>query len=152
VTDEVITSTLKSDPEKMLEVYEAKLITGSKLAGAIGSNLHAANVIAALYLATGQDAAHVVEGSMCDTTFERMENSVRISVRLPAILVGTIGGGTGLPAQRQCLDLLSKPTTPLSRAQQIAESIGGAVLAGEVSLLAAQAAQKLASSHKKMAR
>jgi hydroxymethylglutaryl-CoA reductase (NADPH) len=153
LNDDVITSVLKSKPEAMLEVYEAKLKTGSKLAGAIGSNLHAANVIAALYLATGQDAAHTIEGSLTDTTFERISDTEsKVTVRLPAVLVGTVGGGTALPAQSQCLDLLLKPTTSLSRVQQLAESIGAAVLAGEVSLLAAQAAHQLASSHKKLAR
>jgi hydroxymethylglutaryl-CoA reductase (NADPH) len=149
----ICSDVLKTTPEEMMKVYEAKLKRGSKIAGAIGTNLHAANIIAALYIATGQDAAHVTEGSLADTSCRLLSSrELEIEVRLPAILVGTIGGGTALPAQHQCLDLLLKPTTSLSRVQQLAESIGGAVLAGEVSLLAAQAAQKLASSHKKLAR
>ncbi|MCA9370568.1 MAG: 3-hydroxy-3-methylglutaryl-CoA reductase, partial [Candidatus Peregrinibacteria bacterium] len=154
LTSETCTEILKTTPEAMLEVAEAKLKRGSKIAGAIGSNLHAANIIAALYLATGQDAAHTVEGSLADTTVEQITNhELQITTRLPALLCGVRGGGTELPAQHQCLALLLKPNTSnLKPAQQLAESIGAAVLAGEISLLAAQAAQKLASSHKKMAR
>ena len=148
----IIKEVLKVEPQKLLDVYEAKLKRGSKIAGAIGSNLHAANTIAALYLSTGQDAAHTVEGSMTDTTVTEEAHGISVRVRIPALLIGIRGGGTELPAQRQCLELLMKPNTNLKPAQQLAESIGAAVLAGEVSLLAAQAAQKLASSHKKLAR
>ncbi len=148
----VIADVLKTTPEKMLAVADAKLRVGSRIAGAICSNLHAANMIAALYLATGQDAAHVVEGSLADTTVTRQGDGIAITVRLPAVIVGVRGGGTALPAQKQCLDLLLAPETKLRRKQQLAESIGAAVLAGEVSVLAAQASQTLASAHRKLAR
>jgi len=180
VPSSVIAEVLKTTPEKLLAVADAKLRVGSKIAGAIGSNLHAANVIAALYLATGQDAAHVVEGSLADTTVEAdfglresdlgkqttrgpkssvrgpLPSRIRITTRLPALLVGVRGGGTALPAQNQCLSLILKPQRGMLPAlrptQQLAETIGAAVLAGELSLLAAQATQTLASSHKKLAR
>lgn len=152
LSTKVIQEILKTTPEAMIKVANAKLKDGSLIAGALGSNLHAANIIAALYLATGQDAAHIVEGSLADTTVSETKDGLHISVRLPALLVGVRGGGTSLPAQKQCLDLLMKPQTSLRPTQQLAESIGAAVLAGEVSLLAAQAAHVLASSHKKMAR
>jgi len=148
----VVKEFLKVEPEKLLEVGEAKLKRGSEIAGAIGSNLHAANIIAALYMATGQDAAHVVEGSLADTTVTNDAHGISVRVRIPAILAGVRGGGTALPAQSQCLNLLMKPDTKLRPRQQLAESIGAAVLAGEISLLAAQAAQQLASSHEKLAR
>lgn len=152
---ETITDILKSTPEAMLAVADAKLKAGSSLAGAIGANLHVANIIAALYLATGQDAAHVVEGSLADTTVEllsKQSNSLKISVRLPAILVGVRGGGTTLPAQSQCLNLLLKNRGGLALKKQLAESIAAAVLAGEISVLAAQANHDLAKAHKTLAR
>lgn len=149
---EIIRSVLKVDPDKLLEVAEAKLTRGSEIAGAIGTNLHVANIVAALYLSTGQDAAHVVEGSLADTTVSKEAHGISVRVRLPAVLVGVRGGGTALPAQAQCLQMILKPKTTLRPRQQLAESIGAAVLAGEVSLLAAQAAGQLASSHKKLAR
>lgn len=167
IPSSIITDILKTTPEALLAVAEAKLNTGSRLAGAIGANMHAANIIAALYLATGQDAAHVVEGSLADTTVEKNEDGIRMTVRLPALLVGVRGGGTGLPAQNQCLNLLLGINHPsaalrarkpianshkLSPKQQLAESIGAAVIAGELSLLAAQASQSLAKAHRKLAR
>ncbi|MBU2213510.1 3-hydroxy-3-methylglutaryl-CoA reductase [Patescibacteria group bacterium] len=158
---QVIEEVLKTTPEKLLRTAHAKLDIGSRVAGAIGSNLQAANVIAALYLATGQDAAHVVEGSLADTTVTcasscptrvlrvdmRKDAHVTISVRCPAILVGIRGGGTGLPAQSQCLELLQNPSP-----KEFAEIIAAAVLAGEISLLAAQTTHTLAKSHTLLAR
>lgn len=152
LTEATLASVLKTNTEDMLRVADAKLGAGSKLAGAIGANLHAANMVAALYLATGQDAAHVAEGSLADTTVKREGEHLSIAVRLPAVLVGVRGGGTALPAQAQCLQMLFKEATSLHPCRQLAESIGGAVLAGELSLLAAQAGQALAKAHKKHAR
>ena len=148
----VIKDILRVEPEKLFEVFEAKLKRGSQIAGAIGANLHVANTLAAIYLATGQDPAHVVEGVLADTSVSKEAHGISVRVRIPALLVGVRGGGTTLPAQSQCLDLLMKPDTSLRPTQQLAESIGAAVVAGEISLLAAQAAQQLASSHKKLAR
>ncbi|MFH1348031.1 MAG: hypothetical protein ABIH58_00165 [Patescibacteria group bacterium] len=159
LSEEVIKDVLHTTPYSLLTTAQAKLESGSKVAESIGSNLQAANIIAALYLATGQDAAHVVEGSMADTTITDVAEDrylpLRISVRCPAILVGVRGGGTQLPAQSQCLQLLTKPINQLTNQPinlHLAEIIGAAVLAGEISLLAAQATHTLAKSHKSLAR
>jgi len=160
LSEDVIRDVLKSDPESLIKTAEAKLSVGSKLAGAIGSNLHAANVIAAIYLATGQDAAHTVEGSLADTTVQpstinhQPSTGLHFEVRCPAILVGVRGGGTSLPAQKQCLDLLLSrcPMSDVRRPNKLAESIGAAILAGEISLLAAQATHSLAKAHQNLAR
>ncbi len=152
LSKETIADILKTTPEAMKQVADAKLTHGSLLAGALGSNLHAANIIAALYLATGQDIAHTVEGSLTDTTVEETSSGLKISVRVPALLVGVRGGGTTLPAQSQCLELLLKNKSGLHMKQQLSESIAAAVLAGEVSLLAAQAGHELAKAHEKLAR
>jgi hydroxymethylglutaryl-CoA reductase (NADPH) len=168
-----VEAALRSTPEAMHAVAEAKLRDGSALAGAIGENLHAANVVAALFLATGQDAGHVVEGSLTDTTVTLQGEDLRIAVRCPALLLGIRGGGTTLPAQSQCLSLLlgrtarqsrrtknpfdrlragQEPRTPLHPCQRLAEIVAAVVLAGETSLLAAQASHTLASSHARLAR
>ena len=185
LTPEIIASVLKSTPEAMLEVAKTKLEIGSSIAGAIGSNLHAANIIAALYLATGQDAAHVVEGSMADTTvsplFLRKGRGARgeghpqdplsqpsppaggegicIRTRIPALMIGIRGGGTTLPAQAQCLKMLlgrrpnlQSPISNLHPSGQLAEAIAAAVLAGELSLLAAQASHELTRAHQDLSR
>jgi hydroxymethylglutaryl-CoA reductase (NADPH) len=152
LTPDILKDILKVTPETLLAVAQAKLTAGSFVAGALGKNLHAANIVAALYLATGQDIAHTVEGSLTDTTVKSTPEGISISVRLPAILVGIRGGGTTLPAQKQCLSLLLKPKTVLHPCQQLAETIAAAVLAGEISLLAAQASHTLAKSHEKVGR
>ncbi len=148
----VIADVLKSTPEAMMAVANAKLKAGSEIAGALGKNLHVANIVAALYLATGQDIAHTVEGSLADTEVEQTATGLRIQVRLPALIVGTHGGGTALPGQSTCREILLKPKSGLRPKQQLAESIAAAVLAGEVSLLAAQAEHQLASAHGTLAR
>ena len=102
----VIREVLKSSADALLKTARAKLDIGSDIAGALGKNLHVANTVAALYLATGQDAAHVVEGSLADTSVTRDGDGVRIKVKLPALLVGVRGGGTNLPAQKQCFDFV----------------------------------------------
>lgn len=148
----VITDILKTTPEKLLDVATAKLEVGSRLAGALGKNLHAANIIAALYLATGQDAAHVVEGSLTDTVVTQEGYGIKITTRIPAIMIGIRGGGTSLPAQTQALRILLAQATTLAPRQLLAEIIGSAVLAGELSLLAAQASGTLAKAHKTLGR
>jgi hydroxymethylglutaryl-CoA reductase (NADPH) len=105
-----------------------------------------------MYLATGQDAGHIVEGSLADTRAEPWGDGIRLEIRIPAILVGVHGGGTELPAQAQCRALLLKNKTGLPAKKQLAESIAAAVLAGEISLLAAQANHDLAKAHQKLAR
>ncbi len=152
LSNATINDVLKSTPEKMLAVADAKLKAGSALAGAIGSNLHAGNIVAALYLATGQDAAHITEGALADTDVEKAGDGLKVSVRLPAIIAGVRGGGTGLPGQNQLLNLLLKSKSGLPGKKQLAESIAAAVLAGEISLLAAQAEHQLAEAHQELGR
>jgi len=152
LTEETIRTVLKSEPDALVKTARAKLEIGSEVAGALGKNLHVANIVAALYLATGQDAAHVVEGSLADTSVTRDGDGVRFCVELSAILVGVRGGGTNLPAQKQCLDLVLHEKTKLRPSTQLAETIAGAVLAGEISLLAALSANALAQAHRALGR
>lgn len=152
ISAEILKNILKTDAEQLARVAHAKLHIGSRIAGALGANLHAANIIAALYLSLGQDAAHVVEGSLADTTVTKKRDAIQIVTKIPALLVGVRGGGTDLPAQQQCLGLLLKEKTSLHPSKQLAESIGAAVLAGELSLLAAQATHTLAKAHTKLGR
>lgn len=152
ISKETIAEVLKSTPEAMRLTADAKLVAGSTLAQALGKNLHVANIVSALFVATGQDPAHTVEGSLADTTVEETPSGLKVSVRLPAIIVGVRGGGTNLPAQAECLNLLLKNKAGLPGKQQLAESVAAAALAGEISLLAAQSSHDLAKAHKKLAR
>lgn len=94
--------------EDVAEVNNRKNLLGSALAHSYGFNAHFANIIAAIFIATGQDAAQAVESSMGITWMEPpLDNGdLYVSVTLPSLEVGTVGGGTGLPTQREMLQML----------------------------------------------
>lgn len=145
---ETIQDVLKTTAEKIFDVWLGKCMLGSAMAGSLGFNCHFANIVAAMYLATGQDAAHVVEGSQGITTTKVVNNGdLYISVYLPAIMVGTVGGGTKLKTQTEARNILG-----VKSAMELAEVIAASVLAGELSLLASLSAHTLASSHQKLGR
>lgn len=153
---EVVESILKSTAEELLEVQYRKNLIGSIAAGAMGNNSHTANVLAALFVATGQDLAHVVEGSMAVVTIEQRDaGAVLFSVMIPALPVGVVGGGTGLATQAEGLALLGVEVDPLrpgAAAMQFAEIAGATVLAGEISLMSALASGDLARAHERLGR
>lgn len=152
IEDRVLKKTLKTDTDSLVEVFLRKIFTGSALAGSMGFNAHYANVAAALFLATGQDMAHVVEASLGITTVEKEKNGVYLSVYLPSLVLGTVGGGTGLPSQNSCLQILGLGRKKAGEAKKLAEITAGAILAGEISLLAALANSDLARAHQKFGR
>jgi len=127
---------------------------GSAMSGSLGFNAQYANIIAAMFLATGQDLGHIGEASMGITTAEVVdEHDLYLSVVLPDLMVGTVGGGTGLATQKEALGLLGVwGGSDGVNAQRLAEIIAAGVLAGEVSLLSALAQGTLAKAHQKLAR
>ena len=145
----------KTDAVSLLDVHIRKNLAGSARAHSLGFNAHAANIVCAMFIALGQDPAHVVEGSLCITTIEPTDDGVYAAITLPALPVGTIGGGTRVATQQDCLSLLGVSGTgdvPGDHAKKLAEIIAAGVLAGELSLLGAQAAQHLARAHQKLGR
>ncbi|MCZ7380201.1 MAG: hydroxymethylglutaryl-CoA reductase (NADPH) [Candidatus Methanoperedens sp.] len=152
---EVITAKLKTTPERMAEVNYRKNLIGSARAGSLGFNAHAANIAAALFIACGQDAAHVVEASNAMTTMEITEEGLYCSVTLPSLPVGTVGGGTRIGTQQECLNMLGVAGAgepPGANAKKFAEIAAAAVLAGEISLIAALASRHLAKAHAELGR
>jgi len=157
IPESVVQSVLKSSVKEMIETNQQKNHIGSAMAGSIGGfNAHAANLVTAVYLATGQDPAQNVESSNCITILEYAEDgkSLHVSVTMPSVEVGTVGGGTSLPAQAGCLDICGVRGAARGEGQsagdnsrQLALIVGGAVLAGELSLIAALAANHLVRSH-----
>ncbi len=143
---------LKASAESIADVSYRKNILGSAAAGSYGFNAHFANVIAAFYLATGQDLGHVVEGSMGFTEMATEGKGLKASVTLPCVQVGTVGGGTGLGTQKECLDILGvsgSASNPGENADKLSEIVACAVLAGEISLTAALATGQLVKAHMK---
>lgn len=157
IPDKVVKNVLKSSVHDMIETNKQKNHIGSAMAGSIGGfNAHASNIVTAVFLATGQDPAQNVESSNCITILEYAEDgkSLYISVTMPSIEVGTVGGGTHLPAQAACLDICNvrgasrgPHSQPGDNSRKLAQIVGAAVLAGELSLIAALAANHLVRSH-----
>ena len=147
---------LKTTARDLVEVQYRKNLLGSIAAGSLGFNAHYANVLAAVFIATGQDPAHVVEGSMGITCIEpRGPESVFASVFMPDVPLGAVGGGTALDTQREALAVLGVSPDPERRGDavmRLAEILGAVVLAGELSLMAAFTSNDLAGAHEKLGR
>jgi len=155
LSHDLISQVFKTDAPTLFDVNYRKNLVGSIRAGAMGFNAHAANVVAAMFIACGQDAAHAIDGSTCLTTVDPTPTGVYVAVTLPSLPVGTVGGGTGVDTQQECLKLLGVAgggTPPGTNAKKLAEIIACGVLAGELSLLGALAAQHLAQAHQKLGR
>lgn len=157
LAEDVLKTTLKTTAKKAYETWLAKCMIGSAMSGSMGFNAQYANVIAAMFIATGQDPAHVVEGTLGITTAEVMGEDLYVSVYLPDLMVGTVGGGTSLATQKEALSLLGVAGgTPAGEkgknSQRFAEIVGAAVLAGEISLLASLEEGTLAKAHETLAR
>ncbi len=111
--------------------------------------MQAANMVAAMFLATGQDAAHVVEAAQVETILEIQNKNLYAAAVVPNVNVGVVGGGTYLPAFKQARQLiLNKELSP----SELAGAVGIAVLAGELSGLAALSSHTLAQAHCQLAR
>ncbi|KAK2429588.1 3-hydroxy-3-methylglutaryl-coenzyme A reductase [Trifolium repens] len=156
IKEEVVKKVLKTSVESLVELNMLKNLTGSAMAGALGGfNAHASNIVSAIYLATGQDPAQNVESSHCMTMMEAVNDGkdLHISVTMPSIEVGTVGGGTQLASQSACLNLLgvkgASKETPGANSRQLATIVAASVLAGELSLMSAIAAGQLVKSHMK---
>ncbi|KAJ6809453.1 3-hydroxy-3-methylglutaryl-coenzyme A reductase 3-like [Iris pallida] len=156
VKEEVVKKVLKTNVASLVELNMIKNLAGSAVAGALGGfNAHASNIVSAIFIATGQDPAQNVESSHCITMMEAVNDGkdLHISVTMPSIEVGTVGGGTQLASQSACLDLLgvkgASLETPGANARLLATIVAGAVLAGELSLMSALAAGQLVKSHMK---
>uniref|UniRef100_A0A8C0E9I5 3-hydroxy-3-methylglutaryl-coenzyme A reductase n=1 Tax=Bubo bubo TaxID=30461 RepID=A0A8C0E9I5_BUBBB len=151
----VVREVLKTTTEDIVEVNINKNLVGSAMAGSIGGyNAHAANIVTAIYIACGQDAAQNVGSSNCITLMERTgftNEDLYISCTMPSIEIGTVGGGTNLLPQQACLQMLgvqgASQDNPGENARQLAKIVCATVMAGELSLMAALAAGHLVRSH-----
>ena len=154
--EEVLRETLKTRADLLIDVQYRKNLLGSIAAGSTGFNAHYANVLAAFFIACGQDLAHVVEGSMGVTCIEaREDGAVYMSIYLPAIPIGAVGGGTTLDTQAEALAMMGievDRSRPGAAAQRLAEILGATVLAGELSLMAAFTSNDLARAHERLGR
>ena len=150
IPEDVVNKKLKTTAEAIEEVNVAKNLIGSAISGSLSYNAHYANMVAAIFLATGQDAAHVVEGSLGITTAEARDGDLYFSVNLPDLPVATVGGGTSLEVANEGLNILGVAGS--GKAHEFAEIVASTVLAGELSLVGALAAGHLARAHQELGR
>jgi len=141
---------LHTTPAEMVRYFRMAVVACS-MAGTLGSQGQFANGLAGLYLACGQDVACVAESAIGHTCFEVLPSGdLYCSVSLPGLMVATVGGGTGLPSQKACLDILGLHGP--GKAQALAEVAGGLCLAGEISIVGAICAGEFTRAHQHMAR
>jgi hydroxymethylglutaryl-CoA reductase (NADPH) len=150
VKRDVLIQHMRVEPESLTYHYGIANV-GSILSGANNNGLHSANAITAMFIATGQDVANVSESSAGIIYAELTpEKDLYISMTIPSLIVATYGGGTGLPTQRECLEILG--CTGQGTVNKLAEIITATVLAGELSLAAAISSLDWVSSHEKYGR
>lgn len=145
-----VAACLHTSPHEMARYYRMAAVACS-MAGTFGTQGHFANGLAGLYLACGQDVACVAESAIGHTRFEVLPGGdLYCSVTLPGVMVATVGGGTGLPSQKACLDILrfSGP----GKAPALAEVAAALCLAGEISIVGAICAGEFTRAHQQMAR
>ncbi len=136
---------LQVEPEQLARHARVGEV-GARLAGTNNNGLHSVNGLAALFIATGQDVACLAESSAAITFSEiTSEGDLYGSITLPSLIVGTVGGGTGLPTQRECLELMDCYGD--GKVDKLAEIMAGVVIAGELSLAAAISSLDWVSSH-----
>ncbi len=150
VKKEVLKSIMKVDTRTLAKAT-VMANTGAMLAGAAYNGPHSANGIASIFAATGQDEANVVESHAGLLSTELLDNDdFYMSVTLPSLICATYGGGTGLPTQRECLEIMGCYGT--GKANKFAEIVAATVLAGDISLASAVIAGDWVSSHDQMGR
>jgi hydroxymethylglutaryl-CoA reductase (NADPH) len=137
-------------PEDMVRYWQVSVLGGAQ-SGSIGVQGHYANALAALFIACGQDAACVAEASVGVTRMDvTAEGALYVSVSLPNLIVGTVGGGTHLSTARECLAMMD--CLGADRARKFAEICAATALSGEISIIAALSAGEFASAHARYGR
>ena len=150
IPEAIVRAKLKTTAKSIEEVNVAKNLIGSAAAGSMAYNAHFANMIGAIFLATGQDEAHVVEGSLGITTAEDRDGDLYFSVNMPDLPIATVGGGTRLETANEGLKIIDCAGT--GKVNKFAEIVISTVLAGELSLIAAISAGHLAKAHQELGR
>ncbi|MBC8047142.1 MAG: hydroxymethylglutaryl-CoA reductase, partial [Fimbriimonadaceae bacterium] len=146
IKKDIIKTVLHTSAKDIAQYWQTSSVAAVQ-SGSIGIQGHFANGLTAIFLATGQDAACVSEAFVGITRMEVAEDDdLYVSVTLPSLVVGTIGGGTGLPTQNECLELLNCKGPHSAR--KFAEICGATVLAGELSIAAAMASGDFSDAHK----
>lgn len=144
---EVMIQHMRTDPETLDHLCRVGAI-GSFMSGATNNGLHAANALAALFMATGQDVANIAESSAGIMYTEiTKDGDLYGSLTLPSLIVATYGGGTGLPTQKECLEVLG--CYGQGKVMKFAEIVCAVAIAGEISLAGALSSLDWVTSHER---
>jgi hydroxymethylglutaryl-CoA reductase (NADPH) len=150
VPPELIQRRLHTSAENMVD-YSHFATVGGIISGTLGAEGHYANGLAAMFIACGQDAACVAEAAVGTTRMDlSADGGLYVSVTLPNLIVGTVGGGTKLPSQRACLQIMNMAGA--GNAQALAEVAAALCLAGEISIVGAISAGQFTHAHARLAR
>jgi hydroxymethylglutaryl-CoA reductase (NADPH) len=145
IPDTLFCQIMHSSTELMFRARQISNL-GGFMSGVNNNGAHSANGITAMFIATGQDAANVAESSAAFIYAERHDNGdYYYSVTIPSLIVATYGGGTGLPTQRECLELLG--CYGAGKVRKFAEIVAATVLCGELSLGSAVVAEEWVEAH-----
>ena len=147
---ELVQKYLHTEPEQIFRYWQMAIV-GSLQSGSIGMQGHYANALAAVFIACGQDVACVAEASVGLTRMDvTKDGDFYVSISLPNLIVGTVGGGTHLPTARECLEILGCYGS--GGAKKFAEICAATVLCGEVSIAGAIAAGEFVQAHQAFGR
>lgn len=150
IKNDVLQRRLGVDTQSVYDYRQVHTL-GTLLAGSASNSAHGANGITAIFIATGQDAANIAESQAALVYGRLLENGDYYwSITLTSLIVGTYGGGTALPTQRECLELLG--CYGKDKAHKLAEIVAGTVLAGDISLTSAVLAETWVNSHERFGR
>jgi hydroxymethylglutaryl-CoA reductase (NADPH) len=147
--DRVLADVLRTDADAIVQCFNQS-VAMSRLDGMIGYNINVANAIAALFVATGQDLGSLHESSCGVLNVERTTDGLYLSLNLPTLVIGTVGGGTHLPRQREALELMGCYGT--GKLPRFASLIAGFALGLEISTYAAIVSGHFAKAHEKLGR
>lgn len=149
IDESTIQNVLRTTSDKLISCYNASKILAKK-DGMIGYNINVANVIAAMFVATGQDLASIHESSVGILNLNKTPKGLHVQLTLPNLVIGTIGGGTGLPKQKQVLKIMDCYGS--GKVNRFAKLIAGFALGLELSTFAAIVSGEFAKAHEKLGR
>ncbi|MCO4793675.1 MAG: hypothetical protein KC493_08190 [Bacteriovoracaceae bacterium] len=149
IDEEILKKKLKVSSEHLLDWFN-KSTYAAQVGGMIGYNVNIANPIAAIFAATGQDLACIHESSVGHLFFEKHPRGIYACLKLPRLVVATVGGGTSLPSQNENLKLMGCQGS--GTVNRFAELIAGYCLGLELSTFSAMANGQFAIAHERLGR
>lgn len=149
ISEECINSVLRTSSTEFLKYFQQS-IAMSSLDGMVGQNINVANAVAGIFAATGQDLGSIHESSTGVLNLEKTESGIYVSLNLPSLVIGTVGGGTHLSGQREALEMMG--CCGKGKVERFAKLIAGFALGLELSTFAAIVSGQFAISHEKLGR